>query len=278
MEIFNKPGNNEDLNLTKLEIMLKSPLARSEKEILEILKLLDRIELKCFADKSADDNSVSIKMCSLKSDDGRQWMAVFTNIDAFKCAAATGQLGTLNSNEEAECIGVKNFFEQICRETLKNDKLSGIVVNPNSDSCAIEKEYISNYLSFKKLSENARHIKAAEEMMERDETDLNGLVCELNQIYLAYATRITNGRKCDIAVDATSDSGRYYGVFTTADELKKMLDEKGTKYDEIKGKKNLKAAVEFALKRGYDGIAVNPSRHKAVIDRETLEKMIDYMP
>ena len=40
--------NGEDLNLTKLEIMLKSPLVRSERELIEILRLLDRIELKCF--------------------------------------------------------------------------------------------------------------------------------------------------------------------------------------------------------------------------------------
>lgn len=266
--------NGEDLNLTKLEIMLKSPLVRSERELIEILRLLDRIELKCFSDRSSNGENIRVKLCSLKSEDGRQWMAVFTSLDAFKTAAATGQFGNITPKDDPECIGVTNFFEQICRETLKSDKFSGIVVNPNSDSCAVESKYISKYLSDKKLSENSRHVKAAEELMEQERVNLSRLFGELNQIYLAYAAKIKDGKKCDIAVDAKSDSGTYYAVFTTADEFKKMLDAQEISYDEIKGKKNLKAAVEFALERDYDGIAVNPSKQKVVIDRETLKKIV----
>ena len=160
--------NGEDLNLTKLEIMLKSPLVRSERELIEILRLLDRIELKCFSDRSSNGENIRVKLCSLKSEDGRQWMAVFTSLDACKTAAATGQFGNITPKDDPECIGVTNFFEQICRETLKSDKFSGIVVNPNSDSCAVESKYISKYLSDKKLSENSRHVKAAEELMEQE--------------------------------------------------------------------------------------------------------------
>lgn len=272
MDKSNKVGNGENLSLTKLEIMLKSPVAHSEKELIEILSLLDRIELKCFMDR--DSENIRVKMCSLKSEDGRQWMAVFTSVDAFSAAVATGHFGNVNP----ECFGLMNFFEQICRETLKSDKFAGIVVNPNANSCEIESKYISKYLSDKKISENKRHIKAAEELMEDDKVNLNYLLGELQQIYLAHAIKIRDGKKCDIAVDAKSDSGTYYSVFTTADELIEMLDEQGIEYDEIKGKKNLKAAVEFALKREYDGIAVNPSKQKVVIDRATLENMLPFMP
>ena len=98
--------NGEDLNLTKLEIMLKSPLVRSERELIEILRLLDRIELKCFSDRSSNGENIRVKLCSLKSEDGRQWMAVFTSLDAFKTAAATGQFGNITPKDDPECIGV----------------------------------------------------------------------------------------------------------------------------------------------------------------------------
>lgn len=273
MDKSNKIISNEDFNLTKLEIMLKSPLAHSDSETAEILRLLDKAELIYYADKSDDGKNVNAKMCSLKSGDGRLWAALFTNTEAFAATAAAESAAVPSKSEKPLCIGVRNFFEQICREVLRDNKFSGIIINPDTDACAIASEHISKYISKKKLAENSRHIKAAEELMERREVDTVRLISELNQIYLAFASKKNDGKMCGIAVDAKSKSGTYYGVFTTADELIAMLNGQGIEYDEIKGKKNLRGAVEFALKSGYDGIAVNPSRHKVVIDRENLEKI-----